>query len=294
MRKALWIPLVLAAFVVVGVGTVFAWPRGTARAQSSDASPRQAKAYLGVQVATITEALSQRLGLPIGGVVVVRVLPGSPAEAAGLQRGDVLTQATLGTTTVALQRPADLTTLLRNAQPGQQVTLTLQRGGQSRTVTISLGQWPQPPIDRGHDLGKPGLPFPKRGRMDSVLRGQVTLQQGTTTVTYAFFGGTVSATSTNAIVVTPLDGSAPVTVNVTDQVRVVGCPRGEGANLAVGSRVVVVSQDGVVRWVKVLGPCGAGEHLWGKRHEGGGPIRIQPVPQRHSPVRGASPQGVNL
>lgn len=319
MRKVLWIPLLVIAVLAVGAGIAFAWPKGAAQAHSPDQP--EGKALLGVQVATISEALSQRWGLPVGAVVVVRVLPGSPAEKAGLQRGDVLTQATLGTTTIALARPADLTNLLRNAQPGDQVTLTFQRGQQTSAVTVTLGEWPQPAPRQPHlrppwgHRPRPVLPpVLPGGALNRVVRGEIVLQEGTTTVTYAFFGGTVTATSTNAIVVTPLDGSPPVTVNLTDAVRVLGCARGNGADIAVGARVVVVSRDGTVRWVIVLGPCPPlprphptpGTEKPNKegpihilpvspeKPDKEGPIRILPVPQEQKPQPTPTPKGSSV
>ncbi|GBD11117.1 Putative serine protease HtrA [bacterium HR23] len=306
MRKALWITLSVISLLALGVGIAFAWPRGSAQAQSPD-QPR-GKAFLGVQVATIDEGLSQRLNLPAGDVVVVRVVPNSPAQQAGLQRGDILTQAQIGTTSVALQRPSDLSNLLRNAQPGQLLTLTLQRNGQTQTITVTLGEWPQPAFHPFKGRGKPFFhPF-WPGGWDRLVQGQVVLQNGTGTVTYAFFAGTVTSTSTNAIVVTPRDGGAPVTVNLTDEVRVVGCPRRTGADIPTGAQVVVVSQDGTVRWVMVLGPCrryatSAAEAPKAEQAHPirilpvvpgspnkGGPIRIQPVPQEPKP----SPKGSGL
>lgn len=319
MRRVLWIPLLVIALLAVGLGVALAWPKGAALAQSPD-QPK-GKAYLGVQVATVGEGVAQRLGLPAGNVVVVQVVPGSPAEQAGLQRGDILTQATLGTSTVSLERPADLKDLLRNAQAGDTVSLTVKRGEETLSISVTLAEWPQlPPRRPGFHPPRSGprhppLPPALPGALNRVVRGEVVLQEGTTTVTYAFFGGTVTATSTNAIVVTPLDGSAPVTINLTNEVRVVGCAYRNGSDISVGARVVVVSRDGAVRWIIVLGPCrplprpsptpGAVKPM-GPIHilpvppekpDKEKPIQILPIPQEQKPQptqKGAPAQGVGV
>ncbi|MFN3975419.1 MAG: PDZ domain-containing protein [Dehalococcoidia bacterium] len=319
MRKVLWILPLVIALLAIGTGIALAWPKGAALAQSPD-QPR-GKAFLGVQVATVGEGLAQRLGLPVGNVVVVQVVPGSPAEQAGLQRGDILTQATLGASTVTLERPADLKSLLKNAQAGDTVSLTLKRGEQNLSISVILAEWPQlPPRRPGfhppwgsprHPVLPPALP----GALNRVVRGEVVLREGTTTVTYAFFGGTVTATSTNAITVTPLDGSAPVTINLTNEVRVVGCAYRNGSDIGVGASVVVASRDGTVQWVIVTGPCrplprprpmpGALKPqgpihilpvLPGKPDKEG-PIRILPIPQEQKPKppeKGSSVQGTDV
>jgi serine protease Do len=56
--------------------------------------PRLATADTGIRVATMTNAMRRRFNLPAStaGVEVADVLPGSPADRAGLQRGDVILQ----------------------------------------------------------------------------------------------------------------------------------------------------------------------------------------------------------
>jgi S1-C subfamily serine protease len=88
------------------------------------------------------------------GVVVAEVVPGSPAEAAGLARGDVI-QSANGTPVVAGEqiRRAVLWEQLRQAvqaqetpgvQPGETEGLSLEvsRCGQVREVKVPLGQPP--------------------------------------------------------------------------------------------------------------------------------------------------------
>ena len=71
------------------------------------------------------------------GAQVGRVEPGSPAAAAGIQDGDVIT-AVNGN---KIAGPGELLSAIRANQPGQDITLTIAtpNGGASRDVTVKLG-----------------------------------------------------------------------------------------------------------------------------------------------------------
>lgn len=84
--------------------------------------------YLGIQ--------SQEL--QNGQVQVVQVEAGSPADDAGLQPGDVITQ--LDGKDVSTDEP--LLNLLIEHKPGDKVDLTVMSNGQTRTVTVTLGERP--------------------------------------------------------------------------------------------------------------------------------------------------------
>ena len=98
-----------------------------------------AKAFIGVQVVDLTPELKQAYGFtPDQGAVVAGVTAGSPAENAGLQVGDVITDLS-GT---AVNSATDLTTALASKKPGDKVTLTVYRGNQKLTVNLTLGARP--------------------------------------------------------------------------------------------------------------------------------------------------------
>jgi len=73
-------------------------------------------------------------GLPAG-VVVRRVAPNSPAQQAGLQVGDLITQYN----DKPIRTASDLTRELYFAQPNQRVMLTVQREGQQVRLAVTLG-----------------------------------------------------------------------------------------------------------------------------------------------------------
>ena len=100
-------------------------------------------AGIGIDVAN--EAVATRLG--VEGVVIVRALPGSPAERAGL-RGIEPNATALGDVIVGVngkptRRLSELTEALEATGPGKTVSLDVQRDGRSRKVdvqVVDLGQ----------------------------------------------------------------------------------------------------------------------------------------------------------
>lgn len=112
--------------------------------------------YLGIQGGELQPAQREELQLPldITGVMVAAVTPGGPAEEAGLQgteetisspfgelpiNGDIITAINGEPVT----QVADLTAYLEaNTQPGDTVTLTIWRGGQTEDVPITLQERP--------------------------------------------------------------------------------------------------------------------------------------------------------
>jgi len=96
-------------------------------------------AYLGVSSVTVTEATKARLGVSTAsGAYISSVGAGTPAEAAGIRIGDVVTA--VGTDKVTSSD--DLGTAVRKHQPGEKVDVKYQRGGTEKTVSVTLAQTP--------------------------------------------------------------------------------------------------------------------------------------------------------
>jgi putative serine protease PepD len=69
------------------------------------------------------------------GALIAAVQPGSPAADGGLEDGDLVT-AVDGD---ALTGFGDLGVIIRRHEPGDELTLTVQRGGEEQEVTVTLG-----------------------------------------------------------------------------------------------------------------------------------------------------------
>ena len=75
-----------------------------------------------------------------GATVVQSVFPGTPAEAAGLQKGDILYK--LNGVVINEKNEEQLVQARGEWKPGQQVTSIIQRDGVERTVNLTLASMP--------------------------------------------------------------------------------------------------------------------------------------------------------
>jgi serine protease Do len=100
---------------------------------ASPAEPRTPGIYLGVFPQTLSEQQAADLGVsPAQGVHLMKVIPNSPADKAGLQRGDVIVSIN-GQPVVNVEHFRDL---LRKQTPGQAMSLGIVRNKQLNTVTV--------------------------------------------------------------------------------------------------------------------------------------------------------------
>jgi serine protease Do len=121
--------------VTVKVGTL---PNEqTASNDSRDANPQHGR--IGIALAPLSPEIRDQLDVPEGtkGAVVRGVQPGSPAETAGLQPGDVI----VGVGTHNVGSPAEAARAMRSALNGSDHALALRviRNGQPIFVGVTLG-----------------------------------------------------------------------------------------------------------------------------------------------------------
>jgi hypothetical protein len=97
-------------------------------------------AFLGVETSPVGPTLAAQLNLPRGaGLVVGNVVPDSPA-AAVLKQHDILVKLD----DQLLIEPRQFSVLVRNHKEGDEVTLTLVRGGKETTAKVKLGKREMP------------------------------------------------------------------------------------------------------------------------------------------------------
>lgn len=102
--------------------------------QILNAEPR---ASLGISGATLTPAIASRYNLPISeGVIVADIQSDSAAEAAGIQRGDIIVAAN-GQPVATID---DLQAIIGTLQPDDQMTVTVNREGEEQEIEVTLGQ----------------------------------------------------------------------------------------------------------------------------------------------------------
>jgi S1-C subfamily serine protease len=149
-------PLVNARGEVIGINTAiradamgigFAIPINKAKAIKDTLARGEhvPHPYLGVQMTTLTPEIARQnnsdpnsaFTVPeLNGVIVIRVLPNTPAAKAGFRRGDVITQVDDQPITSAGQ----LQTIVENSQLGQPLQVTLVRGDQTKRLPVKTAE----------------------------------------------------------------------------------------------------------------------------------------------------------
>lgn len=93
--------------------------------------------YLGVQAEDINKGNLAKFGLrEVKGVGVESVVDGSPAQTAGLQKGDVILRVN-GDEVTSTRK---LTRLINEISPDHQARLTVIRGGSEREINVTVGK----------------------------------------------------------------------------------------------------------------------------------------------------------
>lgn len=132
-----------------GIG--FAIPVSTVRNVVSDLMEfgEVRRGWLGVSIQEVSSELADQFDLEDdSGVLMADILPDSPAERGGLQRGDVVTEIN-GTPFESL---SEFRNRIADLDPGTDARLTVFRDGSRRTVTVRLGSREEDPETVASDL----------------------------------------------------------------------------------------------------------------------------------------------
>ena len=134
------------AIIEGSVGVGFAIPADTVRREAPQLiqTGRYEHPWVGISSVDIDPTIVAEVGLNITkGTLVVNVVPGSPAEAAGIRagtQGDVI----IGVDDLAVRKLIDILVYIeRTKRPGDTVTLTIIRDGAQMPIVLTLGVRPQ-------------------------------------------------------------------------------------------------------------------------------------------------------
>ena len=123
----------------VAEGLGFAIPVNTAQAVAQQIMEKGyfARPYMGISFQPINPDIAGRYDLPAQwGVYITKVAENSPASKAGLQEGDIITKVG----DVPLDGTHSYVNTLFTFKPGDQITLEIARGNDTRQVKITLGE----------------------------------------------------------------------------------------------------------------------------------------------------------
>ncbi|MEJ7716720.1 MAG: trypsin-like peptidase domain-containing protein [Thermoleophilaceae bacterium] len=150
----------------VGIG--FAVPVSTAKEVIPELKRSGSidRSYLGITTAPISGQVAEELNLPVQeGALVQEVVPGGPADRAGLRAGRTRTEEglTIGGDIIVrvagqdVKRPEDVAAAIRDDKPGASVPIEILRRGERETVQVKLGKRPAE-SPRALRPQPPGLP----------------------------------------------------------------------------------------------------------------------------------------
>jgi len=97
-----------------------------------------ARGRIGVQIDQVTKDVAESIGLgkPLG--ALVRGLePGSPADNAGIEAGDIITKLD----GIVIEKSSDLPPLVSKTKPGTRSTLTVFRRGYTKELMVTIGEF---------------------------------------------------------------------------------------------------------------------------------------------------------
>jgi membrane-associated protease RseP (regulator of RpoE activity) len=111
-------------------------PRSHRKVVSVVDEKRENSGWLGVTIATVTEKLAKEKNLGTEeGALIEDVADESPADSAGIQKGDVIVECNGKKITDS----DDLRNYIGNSSPGSKVSIVLLRNGEKKTLSAILG-----------------------------------------------------------------------------------------------------------------------------------------------------------
>jgi S1-C subfamily serine protease len=96
-------------------------------------------AFIGVEIMSMTSSLQAQYGFTVStGAVVMSVISGTGAAAAGLKQGDII----VGINNTKIGSAPDVSSVISALHPGDRVTMHIVRGSKHLTVKVTLGTQP--------------------------------------------------------------------------------------------------------------------------------------------------------
>ena len=141
------------------------------------------RGWLGVLIQDVTAELAESFGMAKPqGALIAKVLPNSPAAAAGFKVGDII----ISFNGKHIERSSELPPIVGSTSLGSSIDTLVIRNGQNVTVEVTLGELPsEDDIElafQNHSKGKPSLTSPRLAlsaiNLDDDKRSEVGLMEG--------------------------------------------------------------------------------------------------------------------
>lgn len=130
--------LITTLVAALALAFAFAPPAEAGKRSKKDSDARSGSPWLGVQIQTVNADLVERYDLETeNGVYVDEVVENSPADDAGLRSGDII----LEFNGAKLKSADELIDLVADGEPGDEITLLINRNGRTVTEVATLGKW---------------------------------------------------------------------------------------------------------------------------------------------------------
>ena len=96
-------------------------------------------AFIGVEIESMNPTIQSEYGFTVStGAVVMSVISGTGAAAAGVKQGDII----VGINNTKIESAQDVTSVLSSLRPGDVVTLHIVRGSKHLDLKVTLGHTP--------------------------------------------------------------------------------------------------------------------------------------------------------
>ena len=225
--------------------------KGSAQVGDEDAETKK-KPFLGITIFPVDPAKAAELEID-GGAVVGQVLDDGPS-AGILHRGDIIV-AINGDAVTTL---ADVSTALSEASPGDVLSLTVMREEETLDVEVTLGEHEGQTMKaritkrfrQMPDLNQDMLNYVRK-LQDKFVRAELVMETDDGFKTFRAVAGTVSDVNVGdgTFVLTPKDGSDPVTYTISEDTVVNMNHTGDLGGLNSEDNTLVVDVDGEVKLV---------------------------------------------
>jgi len=246
---------VLAVFALILVGAlgglyaggVFGGGRSSSTAVAASQVSSDQGAWLGIQIVQSTD-----------GPTVASVIASSPAEKAGLQRGDVI-KAIDGTSVSDVQAVRDA---IKGKKAGDTVTVSITRNGNAQDVTVTLEAQPEA-LPQAYPMLPELNGIPTDQLFSHLVGGSFQFtDKDNKAHTASVDLGTVTSVDANAKTIS-VDLNAGGSKQYTISGDVTTMPS-DLAQFADGDHVVIISVDGNLR--AVMKGAGLGVPFFGGKH----------------------------